>query len=204
VFDGNLTLLSTAIRTAAFGQLGAGASLVGNINWQRYIAGNAGMRFISLPLLGQIFANLSSTAQFAGSGTLSLFAYNPFANNSIYGRQEPAPLSNSFLPGQTDIISSGQSFFVQALAAAPAITLAEANKRENEPVPISLSNSSPKFLTVDIDDAEGQHDQAILALHIQGPKAYQPKFDASKWPSSSANGSFYNGRMLLSIKVERE
>lgn len=53
----NFNMVSTATGTARIAPIEAGANINGDVNWQRYVPGPTGWRFIGTPILGQGQAN---------------------------------------------------------------------------------------------------------------------------------------------------
>jgi hypothetical protein len=143
VSNGLLTLVSDASGTASIGTVASTASIVGNVNYQRYIPAGRTWRFIGWPINGSTIANswqksIYITGPGTGGGSLGTQNSNGFdwtasAEQGVYTYNEPinAPLNNKWqgISGTSTTINStlGYRIFIRGDRSQGTSTLNGSN-----------------------------------------------------------------------------
>lgn len=100
------------------------------------------------------------------------------------------PLTGSYVADDgTELIASGQAFFVQATAASPAITFTESAKAAGAPV--SYFKTQPGKIAVTMSRDNLNADKAWLVLNPGASRSYVSSEDALKFTNSLINLAFY-------------
>ncbi|OYU96730.1 MAG: hypothetical protein CFE21_00130 [Bacteroidetes bacterium B1(2017)] len=113
--------------------------------------------------------------------------------------------------GGSNIIPSGQGFFVKANASSPVLSVTEAAKTSSYPSPLLLKNK-PFEIRMSLLNANGKSDESILALNRDLTDEFDHEFDAEKMNNPSnvnvytidANGIRYAINAIANIEDETE
>lgn len=153
-------------------------------NTQGYSGG--GWNFLSNPYPSQIDWNAPGWTKTNIGGTI--YIWNGATNQyGAYNFANDPPGSNPGTNGVSNVISSGQSFFIRATGPSPLLQASESVKSVNSNSFIRSAVRYSSYFRITMSNSAGKKDDNIIRFHDQSSTDFDADVDAQKM-----NGSYLN------------